>query len=174
MRTSQIWMIFYKSNTNIAYCKDVWKIYFKEIDSCNCLHIDDHSWPDYYNIMSHFKDSLMSYAVQLRVLFRDSFISRLDRTRSRIDLVTLHVARLASSFRRRHGCVFRRDKCLRKTWLDDRRKCPGNKASVKGGTKTNSTYVPSLLLSSSPLSLSLLLSSSLSYSASLSFPSLSS
>jgi len=53
-----------------------------------------------------------------------------------IDLVTRCSA---SSCRRRAFC---RDKCLRETWLDGRRKCPGNKAGAKGGTKTRSKPSP--------------------------------
>lgn len=50
--------------------------------------------------------------------------------------ISLYVAGFTSSCRR-HGCAFCRDKCFRKTWLDDRRKRPGNKAGAKGGAKTS-------------------------------------
>lgn len=54
--------------------------------------------------------------------------------------ISLYVAGFTSSCHR-HGCAFCRDKCFRKTWLDDRRKRPGNKAGAKGGTKTSSTHL---------------------------------
>jgi len=57
--------------------------------------------------------------------------------------ISLYVAGFTSSCRR-HGCAFCRDKCFRKTWLDDRRKRPGNKAGAKGGTKTSPIHLAAI------------------------------
>lgn len=121
--------------TRITYHVDIRKnIFLQKINSHNRIY-----WLRGRNDHCHF-----TFLIS-KILLSSCFVQKFLYFPTVWDMggagsISLYVAGFTSSCRR-HGCAFCRDKCFRKTWLDDRRKRPGNKAGAKGGTKTSPIHL---------------------------------